>query len=358
MEYSLGMKEDAGLVVDRFEAFYRQEVIDRALVTMTVVADDAPPPPPVRQYPTLKDRWLDVETRAEEDLLRLERMRFYGDAMPIVWPNLGPEIFSACSGSGYVFGEDTTWSEPVIENWDEDAGKTAFNPQHPLFLALERYSEALIGRSRGKCIVGLTDLHPGADHLAALRDPANLAMDLLDRPQEVKNLLARTQEEYLALYDRLYAPIKAEGMPATAWLPGIHFGRYYIPSCDFSAMISRDQYDEFFLPGLIEECAFYDRSIYHLDGPGAIRHLDSILSIPTLNAIQWVPGAGHEELPQWIPLLKRIRDGGKSVMIYCAVAELDLVFEEFRPEGVWIVPIDVRNEETARAVLSRVEAWR
>jgi hypothetical protein len=36
---------------------------------------------------------------------------------------------------------------------------------------------------------------------------------------------------------------------------------------------------------------------------------------------------------------------------------LDLVFGNFKPEGVWIFPTDVTDEETARAVLKRVERW-
>jgi hypothetical protein len=171
-------------------------------------------------------------------------------------------------------------------------------------------------------------------------------------------MLKASQPEYYQAYDQQYELISAAGMPATSWLPAIAFGKYYIPSCDFSALISSAQFDEFFLPGLIEECEFYDRAVYHLDGPGAIRHLDSIMSIPGVHAIQWVPGAGHEELAQWIPLLKRIRAGGKSVLVYCTVKELDLVFENLRPEGVWIQPNGVADEETAAYVLRRVEKWR
>ena len=288
----------------------------------------------------------------------IERLEFIGDALPVLWPNMGPEIFSAACGCGYVFGESTAWSEPAILDWERDAAGIRFDPEHPLFAATLRFTELLVELSRGRYIVGLTDFHPGGDHLAALRDPANLAMDLIDEPDRVKAMLSQAQAEYYRAYDILLAPIAAAGMPATAWINAPAFGRYYIPSCDFSALISRAQFDEFFLPGLVDECEFYDRSIYHLDGPGAIRHLESILSIPGLDAIQWVPGAGHEELAPWIPLLTRMRAGGKSVMLYCATRELGLVFDNFRPEGIWIVPTDVDDETTAREVLRRVAAWR
>ncbi len=369
MDYHLGLKEDAGKVIDRFEAFYQGEIIDRALVSMTVRRPDSPGPGARAafgksgtctepSYRDLEERWLDVEGRAERAARDIGQHEFIGDTLPVIWPNMGPEIFSACCGCGYVFGEETAWSEPAIIDWERDGPKARFDPEHPYFRAVLRFTEALIGLSEGRYIVGLTDFHPGGDHLAALRDPANLAMDLIDDPGRVKALLSRSQTEYFDAYDRLYAPIARAGMPATSWINAPAFGRFYIPSCDFAALISTRQFEEFFLPGLIDECRFYDRSIYHMDGPGQIRHLDSILSIPRLNAIQWVPGAGHEELAQWIPLLKRIRSGGKSVMVYCRISELDLVFDNFRPEGIWLLPSDVDDGETARAVLRRVEKWK
>lgn len=46
-------------------------------------------------------------------------------------------------------------------------------------------------------------------------------------------------------------------------------------------------YDDFCLPGMKEVARHFEFSIYHLDGEGALRHLDSILEIPGLRAIQW-----------------------------------------------------------------------
>jgi len=358
MDYALGLKEDAGKVLDRFEGFFQGEIVDRPLVSMTVVRDGAPEAEAEPAYPSLEERWLDVDNRAERLDRDIGRYAFIGDALPICWPNMGPEIFSACCGCGYEYGQDTTWSIPAIEDWARDGDKVHFNPEHPLWKATMRFAERLIELSRGRYIVGLTDFHPGGDHLTALRDPANLAMDLFDNPDRVKALVTQSYPEYFSAYDQMRDLVANAGHPATSWLPAASFHKFYIPSCDFSALISSEQFEEFFMPGIHEECRFYDRSIYHMDGPGEIRHLDLILDIPKLHAIQWVCGAGHEELCQWIPLLKKMRAGGKSIMVYCTSKELDLVFANFKPEGVWIYPTDVADEETALAVLKRVECWK
>ena len=50
--------------------------------------------------------------------------------------------------------------------------------------------------------------------------------------------------------------VKTCGVPTTSWLQLIADGKYYIPSCDFSCMISTEMFEEFFLEGIIEECRF------------------------------------------------------------------------------------------------------
>ena len=155
-----------------------------------------------------------------------------------------------------------------------------------------------------------------------------------------------------------YEKLRAVGMPTTSWTPLPVDGTFYIPSNDFSCMISTAMFEQFFLQGIVEECNYYDRSIYHLDGPDALRHLDLLLEIPSLDAVQWVFGAGNEGYARWIPVYQKIQAKRKSIQLLCDVSELPLVFETLRPEGVWFSQITgVEDEETAREVLRRIERW-
>jgi len=70
-------------------------------------------------------------------------------------------------------------------------------------------------------------------------------------------------------------------------------------------------FERFVLPSLTACCDALDYAFYHLDGTGQIKHLDTLLSIPRLRGIQWVPGEGNPPAQEWLPLLKRIRDAGK-----------------------------------------------
>lgn len=53
-----------------------------------------------------------------------------------------------------------------------------------------------------------------------------------------------------------------------------------------------------------------------LGGKGEIPHLDHLLSIERLRGVQWIPGDGQPAPHEWLPLLKRIRDGGKLCQLF------------------------------------------
>ena len=353
------LKPDYETSCERYAAFWEQEIVDRALVCFTFPVDN-PKPVPSKTYAGHRERWTDVAFRAEQTAVNLSNRVYYADALPVAWPNMGPEIFSAWCGCGYRFGETTTWSEPCIESWERDAGRVRFDPNHELFALTDRFTDRLLELGKNRFIVGLTDFHPGGDHLAALRDPQELAVDTIENVEHLRRMLDQSVLEYKEAYDHFFNKLSAAGMPSTSWTPIISQGRYYIPSNDFSCMISNETFEDLFLPGIADECRFYERSIYHLDGPGALRHLDSLLALEDLDAIQWVPGAGNEGFARWLDVYKRIQLAGKSMQIVSIeIGELPLLFEHLRPEGVLISSVaGVHDREAADEVINRITKWR
>jgi len=358
--FMFSLKPDYSECKKRYDAFWANDTADRPLVTGIIFPKEEGRVIPEKKYGSWKDKWLDIDHRVSVIAENMKNNIYYDDSMPVAFPNMGPEIFSAWCGCEYNFGETTTWSEPCIKDWEEDFGKARLDMEHPLFKKLEELTIKLLEIGRNDFITGLTDFHPGGDHLAALRDPENLAVDLIENPEWVKKKTAESTKEYFKAYDHFYNIIKSYDMPVSTWTPLIADDRYYVPSNDFSCMISNEMFVEFFLDGIIEECRFYDKSIYHLDGPGALRHLDTLLDIKELNAVQWVPGAGNESLERWMPVYKKIQAAKKSIQIFDVdINNLDLVFENLRPEGVWICRIGkVTNKEEADHVLKRVRNWK
>jgi hypothetical protein len=203
----------------------------------------------------------------------------------------------------------------------------------------------------------MTDWHAGGDAIAAFRDPLNLATDMIEHLPEVSRLLARLETDYYKLYDLFYMKLRRAGLPITSWTTLVHDGRYYIPSNDFSIMVSRQMFDEIFLPGIRRECQYYERSIYHLDGPGALRHLDSLLAIPELNAIQYVYGAGNEGIHRWMWVYQKIQIAGKGIQVNYRLDEIPLVIQNLNPRGLFLSVEGVPDRDSARALLRELERW-
>jgi len=240
---------------------------------------------------------------------RLANSVFGGEALPVAWSNLGPEVFFAFYGCPLVFTESTSWTEPVLEDWDS-ADEVVLDRSNQYYGTILQLTDALLQAGRGRFLVGYTDLHGGGDAVAAFRDPQRLCIDVLERPDDVRALTERVTVDFLRTYDVYHHKLQAAGMHFVTWLPATCRGRMHVPSNDFSCMISQDLFEDLFIPGIVQECRHMDRDIYHLDGPQALRYLDLILEIPEIDAVQWVPSAGQDHWSDWIDVYRRIQAAG------------------------------------------------
>jgi hypothetical protein len=98
-------------------------------------------------------------------------------------------------------------------------------------------------------------------------------------------------------------------------------------------------------------------NIFHLDGKGVARHIDAILSVPEVHAIQWVQGVG-DDLPimQWVPFIKEIQARGVPVIVDLSKDELDEFMTAMEPEGLFLW-VATETEEEELDLLKRVETW-
>ncbi len=353
------LKPDFDKVLNRYEAWWDCAVLDRPLVSMNFCVPEADQKPvPQKKHATLRERWLDSEHIAAQAYAHLRNTVHFADSLPIAWPNLGPEVFSAFYGCEMEYGEHTAWSKPVLANWSDASVDTLQLDRNSFyFRKLEEMTEALIAVGKGKFIVGYTDLHGGGDAIAAFRDPQELLIDTIEHPEAIKRLCDRITADFLDVYDHFHTMLSTAGMPSTTWLPATCKGKYHVPSNDFSCMISNKAFEELFVPGIIRECQHMDRCIYHLDGPQALRYLDRLLEIPEIHAIQWVAGAGHDYWADSIDVYRRIQSRNKALCLGLPAKDLPLLFKTLDPRGVWVSVCGISNQQEAEAALRDIAKW-
>lgn len=332
-----------------WRAFWAGEIIDRPCICITAPAEGAAaqPHPPGLQHP---ERDPLAAVRAYDRFA--QSVRFLGDAMPFFCPNFGPDIYAAFVGAdleGFSAETGTSWATPFVKDWTDDSLRLD-TPHGYWWEAALSFVAGAREIAEGKFGVGVFDLHSNLDCLAAIRGPQQLCMDCLDRPEDIDKAMAAVRRSYRPIYDALYHASGQDSTGTSTWLPMYCEGKFATIQCDFICMIGPEHLRRFVLPALEEEAAFLDHCCYHYDGPEALVHLDDILGIDAIDAIQWVPGAGNRPHIEWMDLLKTIQQRGKSLWVGATVDEVPIYHRELRPERV-VYHVAAQSESEAESLL-------
>ena len=257
---------------------------------------------------------------------------YLGDAFPRWWPNFGPGSLAAVLGSELEFVNNTTWFHSLINtNLGEINAKIDRNS--PWWKRHQEFIEATAARWQDQLVIGNTDIGGNLDILASLRGSNLLLTDLIDQPDVVFNLLKGITDSWVDMFFSIEEKLSQNKLGRSYWAPIWAPGSTAMLQCDFSTMISAKMFGKFVMPDLFHCCEQIDYPFYHLDGRGAIRHLDSLLSIEKLKGIQWIPGAGEPPAEEWIPLLKRIREAGKLCQVFVSAQGAAKICQEIGGKG-------------------------
>ena len=290
----------------------------------------------------------------------LAQQRFPADNLPDRAHRLGCVQLATYFGAEPEFDDRTVWYSDVDREPDEYP-ILVLTKTEPWWRAYKQMMLKAYEISRGDYLVGMPAFGSNLDVLAELRGTQNLLFDLVDRPDWVHQKLEEINQAFFVAFDDYYAHIRLlDGSSAYTYFQLWGPGKVSQVQCDFSAMISPAMFETFVVPPLQRQCAWLDQSLFHLDGPHCICHLDALLAIPELDAVQWTPGAGQPGAgdPMWYGLYERILDGGKSVQILGAsVQEAKRILDTFGSKGVYL-SVNVDSEAEADDIIAFVESMR
>lgn len=284
----------------------------------------------------------------------LSQFEFMGDAFPMVsFDSFGPGVLAAFCGAKLDNSSGRVWFFPE-ENLPIDKIHIQYNPENPWVQRIKAIYKAGLSRWEGNVLLGMPDLGGIMDVIATFRGSEELLIDLYDAPEEVHRLRKETYAAWMEAYRDLSKTL--EGNPGHSDWDGLYSEKpSYVLQSDFCYMISTPMFDEFVLPDIENACRELDNTIYHLDGIGELKHLDHLLAISELNAVQWVYGDGQPSAQHWVEVYQKIAAANKGIHMIGGQDDMEVI-QKAVPNGRFYAIFSEKTPEATQAMLKHFGA--
>jgi hypothetical protein len=294
----------------------------------------------------MKKFWTDIDFRVDRSIKTVEQTNYYCQSVPYHWLDYAASSMVIALGCEVNYlNKETVWAYPIYDGLEEilDLELDEKSYHYGILLEMNRKLASLNRKNEYICpfaLEGLTDI------ISGLYGTENFLMDLVSKPNEVKKVMEHFKRVWINAFNNFNKIISVCGNAGSVnwsglWAPGTTF----LLQEDTSYMLSTELFQKFCLKHIYDFVDAVDFPIYHLDGKGAIVHLDCLLEIPKLKAIQWVPGAGNERLCQWYELINHIISKGKSVQVFAEMNEIEELVNNVGAKGLQIVIPEISHEQ-------------
>ncbi len=343
----LDLCPDFPRLAQRYEAWWQQECLDRPL--LIGLANKNPSRPITRRLDLLEqpEQWLGVKL---EDLSQQARTP---DTLPNIRVDFGAAALGALLGAKTDFASDTTWTHSFINDDWSNGPEWVINPDNRWWKVMLRLLDEAAQRAKGRFLVCTPNLGGASDVLTNLRGATETCTDVLEQPQRLIEAMIRLQPAWLQAFCELYRRVLGHGAGLVHWHLLWSEIPYVISECDLSYSLGPEDYARICLPDIERQAQTTGRSIYHLDGPGSTRHIDRLLEIPQIKAVQYTPGAGAPSAVAWLEMFQKIQREGRSVLIYAPIGEVMELASSLKPEGLAIAIEGPAMPEQLQAVFAQ-----
>jgi hypothetical protein len=283
-------------VQSRWAAWWEREIVDRVVIQVTAPKERTEGEPRNGLNVDPRVQWTDAGfmIRRTEEMLRTTY--FGGDAIPWCWNPIsaGHALYFGCTPH---FAPDTMWLDPAPVSEDGFPTLDGWRDSAAWQWARE-CTAAFAAASGGRYFVLPFWGNHAADILAMVRGVDTFYLDFALYPAWITSAVKAMSDILIVVHEELgrmaYSPIARTAGSLNycgCWSPV----QTLAFDCDVSCNVSGEAFRQMLLPPLVESMQRVDHRIYHLDGRGALHHLDTLLALPELHAIQWVPGRGTKK---------------------------------------------------------------
>lgn len=355
----------------RFMQWWNHEKMERPMLRFACRRDEPlPGAAETLEYVSPEDKYTNWEKRVANYRSFVRTHAFLAESFPnenVVW---GLPLMAMYYGGKPEYLPYTVWLERFVDDWN-DFPSFRFDPENPVFRKHLEILKKAKELSEGEFFINIPDIMERLDVLASVRGSVEFTFDLVDEPERIHRYLGELDDAYEKCYDSMYEIVKTGSgecamLVFQLWAPG----KMAKLQCDYSALMNPSGFDEFMLPGLKKQCDFLEYSMYHLDGKEAVVHLDSLLTLDKLDAIQWTPGDGQPDggCEKWYPIYRKVREKNKSLWISFSdgalrdgVAAADRIVRELGgPDGLYFhFRYGDLDEQTGRELIRHAETnWK
>lgn len=317
-------------IAQRFEAWWHQQALDRPILIASSRLNVERAHTRRLELMNQPELWLKTKIEDCRNIYRL------GDALPTVRADFGPVLLGSLVGGKTEIASDTTWTHSFINDDWSNAPSWNIIESHPWWSLLKQLLAISAEAGQGRFLVCTPDLGGSADVLLNLRGSTELCTDVIEQPQKIVQAIDALYHSWRQTYIQLYEQTLPRGAGVVHWHQLWSNQPYMIPACDFNYMIGPEDFNQLLLPDIARQAGTAGRAIFHLDGAGAARHIDALLELPELDAIQYTPGAGTPSALAWLDMFKLIQSKKKSVLIFAPAEEVPELCRQLKPEGLAI----------------------
>jgi hypothetical protein len=286
---------------------------------------------------------------------QIESTHYVAEALPMLRVDIGPVATAAFLGAPLELSESaqTSWQEPVIESWNRPPA-LEIDPDNRWLSKVLGLLEAAAADAAGQYLVGTPDLTGAIDALSNMRGPERLCIDLFDHRDEVKAAAMRAVDAWERVFSAMYEIAVSAGTGITQWVTCWADGPFTVPTCDFNALIGNADFEDVCMPSLGEQARRAGLCVFHLDGPDAARHAETLADHPDITAIQYTPGAGTPSALAKLEMFRAIQSRSVPLFIDAPRDEVERLSGELDPRGLAIRVTGIGSPAEADALADLV----